>query len=232
MGKVVAQSGDVVGVTIQNYTTKTATITDLDGNFSIIASVNDTLVLSAVQFKKKVLPVTKQLYDAKFVTIPLEEFVNELREVVVQPYDLSGDLSQDLGRLSVTKQVSATTLGLPNAGIPVPTQTERRIFEATSGAGLIPLNPILNAITGRTKRLKNQLKLERDFARTQRVQAFYVDSIFENHFKIPKKHIEDFMYFCEVDTSFQRKVDIGDRLRLWEYLEERSVVYRKNNNLD
>ena len=41
------------------------------------------------------------------------------------------------------------------------TQSERRLYEATSGSGLIPLNPILNAISGRTKKLKSHIAIER-----------------------------------------------------------------------
>ncbi|MEM1258206.1 MAG: carboxypeptidase-like regulatory domain-containing protein [Bacteroidota bacterium] len=237
-GKVVSPKKDVTGITIQNISTERATITDFEGNFSIRAGVGDTLVFSAVQFKRKVVPVSEALIHSPFVQIPMEEFVNELREVTVQPFGLSGDIGKDLTGLQLEKDVSAEALGLPNADVRIITQSERKLQEASKGmyslrAPLaININPIINAITGRTKMLKNRVKLDKTYARTQNVQKNYADSIFQTDLKIPKIKVDDFMYFCEVDNEFQRLVALGDQLRIWEYLLKRSQLYRKNNGME
>lgn len=231
-GRIVSDNADVTGITIQNSNTERATITDFEGNFSIQVREGDTLVFSAVQFKRKILPVSKALMNSAFVQIPLEEFVNELDEVTVQPFGLSGDISKDLTNLQLAKDVSAEALDLPNADVKIITQSERKLFEATTGSGLVPLNPILNWITGRTKMLKNRVAIEEKYGRTQQVRAFYVDSLFTSDLGVPAKKIDDFMYFCEIDDTFQELVSTGDQLRLWEYLLDRSKLYRKNNGLD
>ncbi len=237
-GKVVSKDKDVTGVVVQNSTTAQATITDVDGSFTIQVALNDTLVFSAVQFKRKVIPMTSSFYNATFLTVPLEEFVNELREVVVQPYNLSGRLGSDVTGLQLEKDVSAEALGLPNAHQKIPTQSERKLQQATFGkfnVGMIlspPLDPLINAITGRTKMLKNRVKVDKTYARTQRVQDFYVDSIFMSDLKIPYEKIDDFMYFCEVDDLFQKTVDTYDKLKIWDFLIQKSAAYRENNNLD
>ena len=87
-GRVVSPKKDVTGVTIQNITSQIATITDLEGNFSIRVEVGDTLIFSAIQFKRKQVPISQNLMDSPFIQIPMEEFVNELKEVTVQPFDL------------------------------------------------------------------------------------------------------------------------------------------------
>ncbi|MEM9363811.1 MAG: hypothetical protein AAGA43_14320 [Bacteroidota bacterium] len=237
-GRVEAPGKDVVGVVIQNITSQNAVITSLDGRFGIQVQVGDTLVFSAVQFKRKTLPINQVLFNTSFVTVRLEEFVNELEEVVVRPYNLSGNLGEDLGSLQLEKDVSAEALGLPNAGVRIKTQSERKLQEAAGpkfNVGMIlspPLNPIINAITGRTKMLKNRVKLDNTYARTQRVQDFYVDSLFVATFKIPKEKIEDFMYYCEVDQEFQDVVDSRDKLRILDYMIVKSRAYRKDNNLE
>ncbi|MDC6361228.1 MULTISPECIES: carboxypeptidase-like regulatory domain-containing protein [Flavobacteriaceae] len=238
LGRVTSPDGDVTGVVVQNISTEQAVITDIDGNFSITVRRNDTLVFSAVQYQRKVLPITEVLYNTSFVMVPMEEFVNELREVVVRPYDLSGDLNQDLGKLTLEKDVSAEALGLPNAKRKIPTQSERMLQQATAGKfniGMIlspPLDPIINAITGRTKMLKNRVKVDATYAKTQKVQDFYVDSLFVATLKIPQEKIDDFMYFCEVDEVFQQTVDSQDKLKIWDFMIQKSRIYRKNNNLD
>ncbi len=230
-GKVFGKDGDVAATHVLNTTTKKATITDSNGFFSIPINLNDTLVFSAVQFKKKVLVATHAILESKMVFVPLEESLTELDEVVVRPYNLSGDLRLDAGSINIEPVVTASTLGLPNAYVSVPTQAERQLYEATSGMGLVPLNPIINAITGRTKMLRQQVVREEKQARTNRVREFYADSLYVRDLKIPLAKIDDFMYFCEMDPDFQALVDIHDRLKIWEHMRKKSTVYRKNNEL-
>ena len=237
-GKVVALGKDVTGVVVQNITTDKATITDFEGAFSIRVSVNDVLVFSAVQFKRKAIPITSDVYASNFLTVSLKEFVNELDEVVVQPFNLSGNLGSDVTGLQLEKDVSAEALELPNAGVRVITQSERKLQEASKGLYslkrplAVGLNPLINAITGRTKMLKERVKVDATYARTQRVQQFYVDSIISVELRIPFESIADFMYFCEVDSSFQATVDTQDKLKIWDFLVQKSVAYRENNELD
>lgn len=238
-GRVTSPDMDVVGVVVQNTVSQEAVITDLDGNFTIGIKVGDTLAFSAVHFRRKLLPVTENLYNSSYVEVPLVEFVNELREVVVRPYNLSGDLGQDIGNLKLERDVGAEALGLPNAGRRIPTQSERMLQEAGSLKGLglglltsVPLNPLLNAITGRTKMLKQRVAIDQNLARTQRVQDSYTDSLFVTTLKIPLEKIEDFMYFCEVDPRFKALADGSDPLKLWDFMLERSRAYRKYNNLE
>ncbi|WP_240729838.1 carboxypeptidase-like regulatory domain-containing protein [Flavobacterium sp. ASW18X] len=235
-GRVIAEQEDVTGVTIQNLRSQKATITDFDGNFSIAVKEDDTLVFSSVQLKRKVVSVNKLLMNTSYVTVPMEPFVNELREVVVRPFGLSGDLSKDVGTLN-TKVVDKYSLGLPNADVKIPTQSERKLQEASKGTYSLknPLRvgvlPLINAITGRTKMLKKRVATDNNYARTERVKNFYVDSIFLIEFKIPVNKVDDFMYFCEVDPEFQQLVARKDQLKLWAYMQRRSAIYRENNGI-
>ncbi|WP_298506437.1 carboxypeptidase-like regulatory domain-containing protein [uncultured Maribacter sp.] len=227
-GRIVSKSGDVAATHVQNKTTKRATITDVHGYFVIRAKVQDTLIFSAVQFKKKEIVVSTDMLQSLLLKIPMEDALTELDEVVVTPYNLSGDISKDLNTLETEPVVTASTLGLPNAYVKPISKAERKLFEATTGRG-IPLNPIINGISGRTKMLKNRIKRNKKYERTQRVRAFYVDSLFIKDLKIPIAKIEDFMYFCEIDTTFQTIVDSHDHLKIWEYLRKKSTLYRTNN---
>ena len=237
-GRVSSTDKDVVGVVVQNTTTRDAVITDLEGNFSIRVRVNDTLVFSAVHFLRKSLPVTQTLYQSNFVEVPMQEFVNQLREVVVSPYNLTGDLTKDINRVTLEKDVSAEALNLPNAHQRIPTQSERRLEQATLGkfnVGMLlspPIDPLINAITGRTKMLKKRVEVDKAYAQTQQVQGFYADSLFVATLKIPMQKIDDFMYFCEVDEAFQAAVESQDRLRIWDIMLQKSRTYRANNDLD
>ncbi len=231
-GRIYSEDGDVAATHILNITSNRFTITDTEGFFEIPVKLYDTLVVSAVQFKRKELVVTMEILEQALLQIQMEDALTKLSEVIVRPYNLTGDISRDAVNMNIEPVVTASTLGLPNAYVKVPTQSERKLYEASSGGGLLPLNPILNGISGRTKMLKTRLQRDEKYARTQRVREFYVDSLFTTDLKIPEGKIEDFLFFCEVDPIFQATVDTHDRLKIWEYMRKRSVVYRKNNDLD
>ena len=231
-GRVVNGDKAIPDVHIMNTTSNRATISDEEGNFVISAKLYDTILFSAVQFKKKVLVVSQNMLQSSKLIVPLEEFVNELDEVILRPYDLSGDLTRDMGKIKTEQIVTASTLGLPNAYVEPISMAERKLYEATSSGSGIPLNPIINGISGRTKYLKKVLANERKYARTGRVRDFYADSLFVKELRIPAAKIDDFMYYCEVDISFDEVVDTHDRLRIWEYLKSKSFIYRENNDLD
>lgn len=226
-GKVTNINKGVPDVHVMNISSNRATITDAEGLFSISTKLNDTILFSAVQYKRKTLVVSRAMLESRSIIVPLEEFINELDEVVVRPFNLSGDLSRDMNSLNKEKVYVASTLGLPNAYVKPMTQSERKLNEATTGGGLVPINPIINAISGRTKYLKKVVATQNRYARTNRVREYYADSLFVKYLKIPENKIEDFMYFCEVDNAFSAVVDSHDKLTIWEYLKLRSNAYLK-----
>ncbi|MEX0362256.1 MAG: hypothetical protein AB3N10_14865, partial [Allomuricauda sp.] len=219
----------------------TGTITDSIGNFNILVRPKDTLLFSAVQLKRKIVVVTDSIYHrTSYIVVPMKVFVNELQEVIVQPYNLSGSLTQDLNGLKLKKDVSAEALELPNAHVKIITQSENKLHDADHGkffyyyvvGAAINVNKILNRLSGRTKMLKERVKLDKKYQQTQDVTSSIVDSLFINELRIPREKISDFMYFCEVDTQFQKLVNEENQLSLWEYLLARGELYRKNNGLD
>ncbi|TVZ15214.1 hypothetical protein [Maribacter sp. MAR_2009_72] len=230
-GRVYSDDGDVAATHVLNLTTQRATITDNNGFFSIPVHIMDTLEFSAIQYKKKIVVVTPSIMASKMITIGLEDALTELDEVTVTPYNLSGDLSKDIMTLTIDPVVTASTLGLPNAYVRIPTKAERELQAATANP-IMSFDPLINAITGRTKMLKQRVARNKLYERTQRVRDFFTDEEYVEILRIPLEKIDDFLYYCEVDYRFQEVVDAHDRIALWEYLRQKSILYRKNNALD
>jgi len=237
-GRISSTTKDVEGVHVRNISQKKAVITDAKGFFSITAKVNDTIVFSAIQFKKKEIVLSNEMLDATSLIVHMEEAMNKLDEVVVTPYNLSGELGKDLKTLEIDPVVSASTLGLPNAGKKKLIQSERLLREAAmpkfnmAMLTAIPFNPLINAITGRTKMLKERVARDKKYLMSQEVQKTFTDSTFLKTLKIPKDKMDDFMYFCEVDSTFETTVKSKDQLKIWEFLRKKSEVYRSNNAID
>lgn len=230
-GRVYSDDGDVAATHVLNLTSQRATITDEYGYFAIAVKLFDTLEFSAVQYKKKIVVVSSAIFESKLISVGLEDALTELDEVTVTPYNLSGNLLTDLTTLDLDPIVTASTLGLPNAYVKIPTKAERELKAAT-GNPIMSFDPLINAISGRTKVLKKRVELNKLYDRTERVRAFYADSVYVKQLSIPKDKIDDFLYYCEVDPRFQQVVDTHSKLEIWEYLRKKSLLYRENNFLD
>lgn len=231
-GRTVENGEGIPDVHILNLSARTATITNADGVFRLEVSQGDTLMISAVRYMRMMWVISPEALEAGEIEIPLQPFVNELDEVVVSPYALTGDLAEDLTRIPENKAPTSYSLNLPNATARKYTPTENRLHEATTGGGLLPLNPLLNAITGRTKRLKKQLAVEHRFAKLMEIRQPFADSVFVDQLGIPEERLSDYLYFCEVDSLFTDVAYSGDQLRIWAFFRRKGEEYRKNNDLD
>ena len=126
----------------------------------------------------------------------------ELDEFELKKHNLLGVLALDVSQIKeVENEISAVSLGLPNAGIPKLKQIDRKIYTASTSNGPIPLDLILNTLNGTIKRLKNQKKILEE---NEDVAKLYSEFKFnlEPDFKISKEDEYRFLYYCRSDSSF------------------------------
>jgi len=95
-GKIIVASEDKEGVTVFNSSSNKGTVTDKDGYFQINVALNDVIQFGALQFKDFTVSITDKVISSKRLTVILVEEVNKLDEVVILPFDLTGNLNADL----------------------------------------------------------------------------------------------------------------------------------------
>jgi hypothetical protein len=95
-GKIIVSTEDKEGVTVYNSSSNKGTITDEDGYFKIRVALNDIVEFGALQFKDFTATITEKIISSKRLTVILVEEVNKLDEVVVLPFDLTGNINADL----------------------------------------------------------------------------------------------------------------------------------------
>jgi hypothetical protein len=95
-GKIVVSSEDKEGVAVYNTSSNKGTATDKDGYFTIMVALNDIIEFSALQFKDFKIAISDKIIASKRLTVILVEEVNKLDEVVLLPFDLTGNLYADL----------------------------------------------------------------------------------------------------------------------------------------
>ncbi|MBA6153326.1 hypothetical protein [Gelidibacter maritimus] len=192
---------EVDGIHIINKTASRFTISNSYGEFVIQAKLNDTILFSGISYQPKEVIVTKLIMASKEFTVYLEELVNALDEVVVGKV-LTGDLLFDITNADLKRDLDFYDLGIPGYTGKLMTQTERRLREATSGGGLIPIFPIINAITGRTKRLKEYVKFEKLNTCLEKMKSDFSADLFNNYDLKDEKRAE-FFYYCQDDPEFE-----------------------------
>ncbi|WP_417371312.1 hypothetical protein [Gelidibacter japonicus] len=215
---------EVDGIHIINKTASRFTISNSSGEFVIQAKLNDTILFSGISYQPKEIVVTKFIIASKEFTVHLEELVNVLDEVVVGRI-LTGDLYSDITNAELERDLDFYDLGIPGYTGKLKTQTERRLYEATSGGGLIPLFPIINAITGRTKRLKAHVKFEKLDGCLEKMKSDFSEDLFINS-NLEDGRKEEFFYYCQDDPEFEKYCKLKNDMATFEYLKAKLETFK------
>ena len=109
-GRVTDDAGEALpGVTILVKGTTGGTVTDANGNYSVVVSSSDVLVISYIGFKSREIPVNNRTS----IDITLEEDLQALQEVVVVGYG-SQSREEFTGSISVVPVSEAMKLPVVN----------------------------------------------------------------------------------------------------------------------
>lgn len=185
-GKVVSSAMDLEGIYIVNLKTEVSTATENGGYFEIQAKIGDTLLFSAVQIKGKKVVLKENDFGDELFFVRLEGVINQLEEVKIIKYN----------------NINAVALGILQKSAKVYTPAERRFYTATTGGGILPLDPILNWMSGRTSMLKKELVVERKEFMLKRIEDLFENDFFINKLKIPAEYVKGFHYYIVEDEKF------------------------------
>lgn len=206
LGKVVAKTRDLEGIYIKNINTNKATLTQKGGYFSIEARTNDTLVFSAVHLIGRKKVISPSDVNKSLVFIPMEYAENVLDEIVIN------------------RTVTTESLGLGGARKLTPAQ--RRLYRATSsGGGIIPIDAIVNAISGRTKMLEKAAELEQEELFVKRLLSKFSFEFYTEKLNIPKQYYMAFGYFLAQDSVIVTSFQTVDTTQLHLMYAEKAVEF-------
>jgi len=235
-GVVVAKS-DIEGIHVINKTSQIFTTTNEQGGFKIYAKLNDTIVFSSIKYKLEVVKISEEIIIKQTLSVNLIEHINELDEVVVGKV-LTGDLSFDIKNSNLERPINFYDLGIPGFTGKPKTQSERRLFEADDGKFVafygigfaINTHKILNRVTGRTKMLKQRVKLETEEKLMYSIKARLSEGFFSEN-PLDKKLRMEFFYFCSEDENFSKRCQGKSDVEIFMFLKEKYLEYKQNNNV-
>jgi hypothetical protein len=194
-GKIVVESGNGGGVTVINLVNEKTAISDGNGDFFILAKAEDLLVFSSVNLEYYRRIIEEEDLKPDVLTIKMTAKITELEEVIVNKHP----------------EINAVSLGISPKGIIHRTQMERKLYTAGDFkpihllgllGGSLQVDPILNAINGRTAMLKKSIEFEKKEYLLGYIGALFDDEYYTNTLKIPANYIKGFQYYCIEKEDF------------------------------
>jgi hypothetical protein len=187
-GRVLNGTIAVSNVFVINTTSGAEVKTNSSGNFSISAKAGDKLVVYNTAVEVREFAVS----EACFLDNPYVLSVNykpyELEEVVVSGAAIT---SQSLGIVPKNQKQY--------------TPAERKLYTAGDFkwidliqilGGSMPLDPVLNAINGRTRRMKEDIAIERKHLAHTYLGGLYAEEDIITGLKVPKDYVDGFMFYA------------------------------------
>lgn len=231
----VGSNADVENIHVMNKTQQLFTITSKEGLFTIQVQLNDTIAFSSIQHQPKEVVVTQEIFDSKVVYVALQEQINELDEVVVGKV-LTGNLLMDIENADGNVPINFYDVGIPGYMGKIPTQSERRLSQAGEFkpkqllgvlVGGMSLDPLINTISGRTKKLKKRVDVEEREALMLRIKSrlakdFFMSNPLDDDLKM------DFFYFCADDKNFVKYCKNETDFNILLFLRMKYKQYKAN----
>ncbi|GAA4276810.1 peptidase associated/transthyretin-like domain-containing protein [Aquimarina mytili] len=233
-GKIVVDALQPEAIHILNQTQNLGVISNRDGFFAIRAKQGDTIVVSSIQYAlKRYVVQQKDLHTDDF-EIRLEMAVNELEEVRISQYTLSGKLENDI--------------------LNIPTHTENLPFwnaaelkrmgvgtfdDAQSPVQNLVLNDEMSAtqvdfmaigkIIGGLFKNGNKIKIKET---PITITDLYSQEFFIEGLRIPEEEYYNFLDYLNEQPGIMLALQSPDKLKTLEYILEKSQAYRSKYGID
>ncbi|UJH91090.1 carboxypeptidase-like regulatory domain-containing protein [Antarcticibacterium sp. 1MA-6-2] len=221
------------GVSVFNLNTNRGTVSNDAGEFRLNVGVNDSIRISAVQFQGFTVVINEGVINSRQLNINVTEVVNELPEVIVSPYDLTGNVQVDIARLPVVN-IPDTLNGM---------QVQNMYFEADAAPNTQDA-PYNTALATYQTRLVNGLNFVNLFkallisSRQEQVQQpsaslemdvreLYGDEFFKENLNIEIENINEFIYYADENGLEEHMLRKGNELELIDFLVEQSKKYKR-----
>ena len=207
-GKIICENNPVAGIQITNLVSEKSTISKVEGKFSILAKAEDMLVFTSINYDYKRKFLEQEDIDSNYLVITLTRKIEQLEEVLVSKFPKLDAF--EMGILEKpAKEYTPAERRLKNAGELKPNLLMNGLLGLS-----VPIEPIINAISGRTKNLKNQLEIERNEMLLLKVANLYNNDYYIKKLKINADLIKAFQYYAIYDFQFVADLKFKNKTKI------------------
>ena len=187
-------------VHIVNLNKVFGTITNNKGEFSISASVNDTIYFSYLGFKSQKIRVTNDMFKFKDTKVALTELAYALEEVIVRPYQLTGYLEIDVKNIPINNAYQYSISGL-NVGYEAGRKNPSAVTKVL-GAILNPADLLRNLFGKKPNQMRKLRQVKEDEAIRDLLASKFDRETLIELLQIEKMDIDDILNNCSYSKSF------------------------------
>ena len=219
-GKITAENALVGKIDVVNLVNEKATITNAEGDFYILAKAGDVLVLLSENLEYKREIISSEEFESELIFVQMKSKPIELEEVMINKSSEINSVS--LGIISPNqKKYTAAERKLKTAGDFKPIQLLGIL------GGSLPVDPIINTISGRTEKLKKELAVEKREFYLNKINETYKSDYFINVLDIPLNYVKGFQYFIIEDKIFVDHLSTNNTTMIEFLMSELAIKYNK-----
>lgn len=222
---------DPDGIAVVNNTAMRATVADNTGRFQIRVAAGDTLSFTSLQFQDFTVIVDDGVVKSRKLHVFISEAVTELPEVVVTPYDLSGNVRVDVQIIPVAEpklpnrtaaEINPYEHEFRPDSLVSPQNPAMRTGMIYSGANLAnifrhiftPRNTLTNI--DKEEDLEDELLQLKD------------DDFFEDQLNLQQDEMKDFVYYVEDHGLTREMLQPENEMQLIEFLVAKSQEFKNS----
>lgn len=234
-GKIIIEGTDIEGVTISNPATGEGTITNINGEFTINAALNDLIEIRALKYQNIDIRVNEDIIKSKKLSIFLIEEINKLDEIVIVSKKLTGNLNVDIDRVEkfhpkgdaiyfgIKKEDSKNMQqigGFQNDKIRMnsPLDTHR------DGLNIVNIVDQLLIPLFRSE-VKDKKEIGISEVPGKSIKYYFGSNFLAENFNVPKHRVEEFIRYVEEDSFDFDLLNYGHEIEFLELLNKKSKTF-------
>ena len=233
-GVITAPKGESVeGINVYNSSSQKGTVTDIDGKFSLAVAKNDRVLVTAIQYQSFTIIIDYGVVDNKRMAVYLNPAINQLEEVIVRPYDLTGNVIVDVRSIktsvaTVQMDLSYETLEFgykfrPDRQTKIQGNAAEAALNNEGVTNGINLSSVIGLFFKKKPSKKDSFNDSQtvDSALQQRFPGHFINE----HFGVPVAQVSDFLYFAKDNGLEPGLLKTGNEMQLLEFLSVQSKKY-------
>ncbi|MGO3260831.1 MAG: hypothetical protein ACTIK4_04240 [Mesonia sp.] len=220
---------DADDINIYNMNTTEGAATSKYGEFIIKVGLNDRLMISSIQYQTFIVIVDEGVLENKTINIKISEAVNELDEVTLKPYDLSGNVQADVTKIKTVgvNRTKLSSLEMVNTyNYKFRDDKDSKVDNIAIDKGYLTngLNfaNMFRTIFKNKSKGKDANTEDIDVA----VRKVYNDDFFKQNLDIKKENINEFIFYAQENGLEERLLEEDNELDFIEFLIEKSKAYK------
>lgn len=217
-GQVRNDLAPIENVIVFDVNSKTGTVVNQYGYFTLMAKVQDTLVFSSLTFKSKKVVLKEEDFINQVLVVKLEIFTNELSEVLILA-------KKELNPLKGSTQRYVDMKFFDDEKSSPKNKTMLPINDLTNGTDFVRIYKDILKVLRKNNPKKTDFYNDTSFSELALASINY--SFFSTTLALKDDEIKLFLVFCENDPKSRELMSPNDQFKLIDFLISKNKEYKQ-----